>query len=71
MTGKTTDQFSAGEQGKGYIYQARLALRQLLQLPVKNKNRRQNMILKSEMECSRYFPYYFCPLLFLRRDGFC
>ena len=33
MTGKTTDQFSAGEQGLGYIYQARLALLQLLQLP--------------------------------------
>lgn len=33
MTGRTTDQFSAGEQGLGYIYQARLALLQLLQLP--------------------------------------
>jgi len=33
MTGKTTDQYSAGEQGLGYIYQARLALLQLLQLP--------------------------------------
>lgn len=33
MTGKTTDQFSAGEQGLGYIYQVRLALLQLLQLP--------------------------------------
>lgn len=33
MTGKTTDQFSAGEQALGYIYQARLALLQLLQLP--------------------------------------
>lgn len=33
MTGKTTDQFAAGEQGLGYIYQARLALLQLLQLP--------------------------------------
>lgn len=33
MTGKTTDQFSAGEQGLGYIYQARLALLQLLRLP--------------------------------------
>ena len=33
MTGKTTDQFSAGEQGLGYMYQARLALLQLLQLP--------------------------------------
>ncbi|HNO75563.1 MAG TPA: hypothetical protein PKG49_08125 [Nitrosomonas mobilis] len=32
MTGKITDQFSAGEQGLGYIYQARLALLQLLQL---------------------------------------
>lgn len=29
----TTDKFSAGEQGLGYIYQARLALLQLLQLP--------------------------------------
>lgn len=33
MTGKTTDHFSAGEQGLGYMYQARLALLQLLQLP--------------------------------------
>lgn len=33
MTGKATDHFSAGEQGLGYIYQARLALLQLLQLP--------------------------------------
>lgn len=33
MTGKTTDQYSAGEQALGYIYQARLALLQLLQLP--------------------------------------
>ncbi|MCC5884786.1 MAG: hypothetical protein JJU25_19375 [Halomonas sp.] len=33
MIGKTTDNFSAGEQGLGYIYQARLALLQLLQLP--------------------------------------
>ena len=32
--GKTlTDKFSAGEQGLGYIYQARLALLRLLQLP--------------------------------------
>jgi hypothetical protein len=33
MTGKITDQFSAGEQGLGYMYQARLGLLQLLQLP--------------------------------------
>lgn len=33
MTAKSTDKFSAGEQGLGYIYQARLALLQLLQLP--------------------------------------
>ena len=33
MTGQTTDRFSAREQGLGYIYQARLALLQLLQLP--------------------------------------
>lgn len=33
MTGPTTDKFSAREQGLGYIYQARLALLQLLQLP--------------------------------------
>lgn len=33
MTGSPTDKFSAGEQGLGYIYQARLALLQLLQLP--------------------------------------
>jgi len=33
MTAKTTDKFSAGDQGLGYIYQARLALLQLLQLP--------------------------------------
>ncbi|KVM47481.1 hypothetical protein WJ58_27355 [Burkholderia ubonensis] len=32
MTVATTDKFSAGEQGLGYIYQARLALLQLLQL---------------------------------------
>lgn len=33
MTVKTADKYSAGEQGLGYIYQARLALLQLLQLP--------------------------------------
>lgn len=33
MTAKSTDKFSAGEQGLGYIYQARLALLQLLQFP--------------------------------------
>jgi hypothetical protein len=33
MIEKTTDKFSAGEQGLGYIYQARFALLQLLQLP--------------------------------------
>jgi hypothetical protein len=33
MTDRVTDQFSASEQGLGYIYQARLALLQLLQLP--------------------------------------
>ncbi|SAK81983.1 ABC-three component system protein [Caballeronia ptereochthonis] len=33
MAAATTDKFSAGEQGLGYIYQARLALLQLLQLP--------------------------------------
>lgn len=33
MTAPTTDQYSAGEQGLGYIYQARLALLRLLQLP--------------------------------------
>jgi hypothetical protein len=33
MTDSTTDRFSAGEQGLGYIYQARLALLHLLQLP--------------------------------------
>jgi hypothetical protein len=33
MTAKNTDKFSAGEQGLGYIYQARLALLQLIQLP--------------------------------------
>ncbi|MBF0340197.1 MAG: hypothetical protein HQL95_04450 [Magnetococcales bacterium] len=33
MAGATTDKFSAGEQGLGYIYQARLALLQLLHLP--------------------------------------
>lgn len=32
MIEKATDKFSAGEQGLGYIYQARLALLQLLQL---------------------------------------
>lgn len=33
MAEAPTDKFSAGEQGLGYIYQARLALLQLLQLP--------------------------------------
>ncbi len=33
MIEKATDKFSAGEQGLGYIYQARLALLQLLQFP--------------------------------------
>jgi len=33
MTNSTTDKYSAGEQGLGYIYQARLALLHLLQLP--------------------------------------
>lgn len=32
MTAPTTDKYSAGEQGLGYIYQARLALLHLLQL---------------------------------------
>lgn len=33
MTEAPTDKFSAGEQGLGYLYQARLALLNLLQLP--------------------------------------
>lgn len=33
MTEASTDKFSAGEQGLGYIYQGRLALYQMLQLP--------------------------------------
>lgn len=33
MTAHRTDKYSAGEQGLGYIYQARLALLHLLQLP--------------------------------------
>jgi len=33
MTNSTTDRYSAGEQGLGYIYQGRLALLHLLQLP--------------------------------------
>jgi hypothetical protein len=33
MTDRPTDKYSAGEQGLGYIYQARLALLHLLQLP--------------------------------------
>lgn len=33
MADSTTDRFSAGEQGLGYIYQARLALLHLLQMP--------------------------------------
>jgi hypothetical protein len=33
MTASSTDKWSAGEQGLGYIYQARLALLHLLQLP--------------------------------------
>ena len=34
-----TDKYSAGEQGLGYIYQARLALLHLLQLPEESKKR--------------------------------
>ena len=33
MTAARTDQFSAGEQGLGYLYQPRFALLQMLQLP--------------------------------------
>ncbi|MCL1553170.1 ABC-three component system protein [Xanthomonas nasturtii] len=33
MTGANTDQYAAGEQGLGYIYQPRFALLRLLQLP--------------------------------------
>ena len=33
MAEATTDKYSAGEQGLGYIYQGRLALYQMLQLP--------------------------------------
>ncbi len=33
MAEATTDKYSAGEQGLGYIYQGRLALHQMLQLP--------------------------------------
>lgn len=33
MAGAPTDKFSAGEQGLGYIYQARLALLRLLEMP--------------------------------------
>lgn len=33
MAGAPTDKFSAGEQGLGYIYQARLALLHLLEMP--------------------------------------
>jgi len=33
MTDSSTDRYSAAEQGLGYIYQARLALLHLLQLP--------------------------------------
>ena len=33
MADNRTDQFSAGEQGLGYLYQPRFALLQLLQLP--------------------------------------
>lgn len=33
MAAPTTDKYSAGEQGLGYLYQARLALLHLLQLP--------------------------------------
>jgi len=38
MANAPTDKFSAGEQGLGYIYQARLALLQLLQLPEDTAN---------------------------------
>lgn len=33
MKDPTTDKFSAGEQGLGYLYQSRLALLRLLELP--------------------------------------
>ena len=33
MARHSADKYSAGEQGLGYIYQARLALLHLLQLP--------------------------------------
>ena len=33
MARNSADKYSAGEQGLGYIYQARLALLHLLQLP--------------------------------------
>ena len=33
MAEEPTDKFSAGKQGLGYIYQGRLALYQMLQLP--------------------------------------
>lgn len=33
MAQAPTDKYSAGEQGLGYIYQSRLALLHLLQLP--------------------------------------
>lgn len=33
MTGVSSDQYAAGEQGLGYIYQPRFALLKLLQWP--------------------------------------
>lgn len=33
MTGASSDQYAAGEQGLGYIYQPRFALLKLLQWP--------------------------------------
>ena len=33
MTDSTTDKYSASEQGLGYLYQSRLALLRLLELP--------------------------------------
>lgn len=38
MANAPTDKYSAGEQGLGYVYQARLALLQLLQLPEDTAN---------------------------------
>lgn len=51
MTGVSNDQYAAGEQGLGYIYQPRFALLKLLQWP-------ENSILSDVV--IRFHPAIFC-----------